>query len=109
MFSQKGIVTVKSNGHTEEKVLEDCIEFAEDVQLDDDEAIIEMPVNLLRTGRDTLSELGYEILTAETEWIPSTYTELTDEDDLKKMNTLLSMLEDNDDVQNVWHNFAAMP
>ena len=37
--------------------------------------------------------------------IPSTYTTLTDEDHIKKMNLLLEHLEENDDVQNVYHNW----
>ena len=34
-----------------------------------------------------------------------TYTALSDPDDLKKMGILLDHLEDDDDVQNVWHNW----
>ena len=37
--------------------------------------------------------------------IPSTYTTLTDEDAIRKMNLLLENLEENDDVQNVYHNW----
>ena len=37
--------------------------------------------------------------------IPQTYTELTDEDDIKKMTKLLDMLDDDDDVKNVYHNW----
>lgn len=37
--------------------------------------------------------------------VPSTYTTLTDEDAITKMRRLLDALEDNDDVQNVWHNW----
>jgi len=37
--------------------------------------------------------------------IPQTYTELTDEEDIKKMNKLLEMLDDDDDVQNTYHNW----
>ena len=37
--------------------------------------------------------------------IPQTSVELTDEDDLKNMNKLIDMLDDNDDVQNVYHNW----
>ncbi len=42
---------------------------------------------------------------AEAEQVPSTYTTLTDEDHIKKMNLLLEHLEENDDVQNVYHNW----
>ena len=37
--------------------------------------------------------------------VPQTYTQLTDEKDILFMNKLIDMLEDNDDVQNVYHNW----
>ena len=37
--------------------------------------------------------------------VPSTYTTLTDPEAIKKMSIMLEVLEDNDDVQNVWHNW----
>ena len=37
--------------------------------------------------------------------VPVTYTALTDPDARIKMQKLLDMLEENDDVQNVWHNW----
>ena len=44
-------------------------------------------------------------LSAEVAQIPATYTTLTDEEHIRKMNLLLEFLEDNDDVQNVYHNW----
>ena len=55
--------------------------------------------------RDDLEAKGYTFVSAEVEMVPSTYTQLTDEDSITKMQRLLDMLEDNDDVQNVWHNW----
>ena len=37
--------------------------------------------------------------------IPQTYTELTGEEEIKKMNKILDLLDDDDDVQNVYHNW----
>ena len=39
--------------------------------------------------------------------VPDTYTTITDEDTIVKMQKMLDLLEDNDDVQNVWHNWDA--
>jgi len=55
--------------------------------------------------RDSLEAQGYAFVSAEVEYVPGTTVALTSEDDLKKMNKLLEMLEDNDDVQAVWHNW----
>jgi len=62
--------------------------------------------NRNRTGvRDDLEKKGYEFVSAEVEMVPNTYTTLTDEESITKMQRLLDALEDNDDVQNVWHNW----
>ena len=55
--------------------------------------------------REELENRGYSFLTAEIQMIPQTSVELTDEEDLKNMNKLIDMLDDNDDVQNVYHNW----
>ena len=54
---------------------------------------------------DTVKEKGYEILSSEQEKIPANYVTLTDEDDIKKMNLLLEKLEENEDVNDVYHNW----
>ena len=55
--------------------------------------------------RDALSEKGYEFASADVEKIPQTTVRLTDEKDITMMNKLIDALEDNDDVQNVYHNW----
>ena len=42
---------------------------------------------------------------AEVEMVPQNYIKLATDDDVKMMEKLLGMLEDNEDVQNVWHNW----
>jgi len=53
--------------------------------------------------------MGYKVLSAEAEKVPSNYTTIEDEDSIKKMGLLLEHLEDDDDVQNVYHNWENMP
>ena len=52
-----------------------------------------------------LEEKGYTFASAEIEMVPQNYITLSDEGDMKNMSKLIDMLEDNDDVQNVWHNW----
>jgi transcriptional/translational regulatory protein YebC/TACO1 len=54
--------------------------------------------------REALEAKGYTFASAEPEYVPSTYVRL-DDDNKVKMEKLLDMLDDNDDVQNVWHNW----
>lgn len=44
-------------------------------------------------------------LEAAVQMVPQNYVKLTDEEDIKNMEKLLEFLEDNDDVQNVYHNW----
>ena len=55
-------------------------------------------------ARAFLEKKGYKFISADVAQVPSTTTVLTDPDQLKLMGKLLDALEDNDDVQNVWHS-----
>ena len=48
---------------------------------------------------------GYTFLEASVQMVPQNYVTLTDEGDIKNMEKLIELLEDNDDVQNVYHNW----
>ena len=56
---------------------------------------------------EALEKKGYTFVSAEVEMVPDTYTTLTDPDQILKMQKLIDALEDNDDVQQVWHNWDA--
>ena len=57
------------------------------------------------TVREALEAEGITFASAEITRIPQTYVKLTDETDIKNMNKLLEMLDEDDDVQNVYHNW----
>ena len=52
-----------------------------------------------------LEAKGYVFASAQVEMVPQNYVKLTDPADLKNMEKLIDSLEDNDDVQNVYHNW----
>ena len=58
-----------------------------------------------RPLKKELEAKGYTFETAEVQMVPDIYTRLDDEEQIKKMGLLLEKLEENDDVQNVWHNW----
>lgn len=106
MFTKKGIVIVENNGVDEDTIMEDAFEFgADDMSVEDEVVEISCEPSELGTLREGLVSKGYNVVSAEVDQIPSTYTTLTDEEHIKKMNLLLEHLEDNDDVQNVYHNW----
>lgn len=110
MFSKKGIVIVENTGLDEDSVMDDVFEYGgDDFEITDETVEIVCPPEKLHELREGLSSKGYNVLSAEIEQIPATYTTLTDEEQIKKMNLLLEHLEDNDDVQNVYHNWEMPP
>ena len=106
MFSEKGMVVIENTGLDEDTVMEECFELgADDFNVLDDAIEIECAPSDVHAVREGLAAKGYNVLSAEAEQIPATYTSLTDEESIKKMNMLLEHLEENDDVQNVYHNW----
>ena len=85
MFSDRGVIAISNE---DGDVLE--------IQTEPDD---------LSAVRDALAAKGYEFISAEIEKIPSSYIKLENEDDIRYMNLLLEHLDDNEDVQNVWHNW----
>lgn len=107
MFDQKGVILIEKDGVDEDTVTMDALEAgAEDLQADGDYFEITTDPAEFRTVRDAL-EQKYTLSSAEISMIPQTTTELTDEKQIVMMGKLLESLEDNDDVQNVYHNWDA--
>ncbi|MBR6501955.1 MAG: YebC/PmpR family DNA-binding transcriptional regulator [Clostridia bacterium] len=106
MFERKGIIAIEGEGLDEDTVMEAALEAgAEDFSFDGDVFEITTEPNDLGTVRDALEEQGYSFLSAEVQYIPSTTTAIDDPDLQTKMEKLIDMLEDNDDVQAIWHNW----
>ena len=86
--------------------MEDALEAgAEDFSADGDVYEIYTLVDDVTAVADALREKGYEILSAEEDKIPANYVTLTDEDAIKNMNLLLEKLEEDEDINDVYHNW----
>ncbi|MBQ6809315.1 MAG: YebC/PmpR family DNA-binding transcriptional regulator [Clostridia bacterium] len=107
MFSKKGVIVIsKEEYEDEEKLMEELMEVeAEDFVIEETVYEIYTAPENFSSVREYLEGKGYEFLSAEVEQVPSNYITLTDEDQIKNMNKLLEVLEDNDDVQNTYHNW----
>ncbi len=106
MFTRKGIIVLENDGCDEDKLMEDCFEAgANDFNVDDDSVEVTADPNDVYKVAEALKGMGYTVVSAEDTMVPSTYTTLTDENHLKFMNLLLEALDDNDDVQEVYHNW----
>ena len=107
LFSEKGIIVIEHEGELEEDaVLEDVMELGgDDMTYSEDSIEIVCDPAAVSELREGLTAKGYLVTSAEAEEVPSTYVTLTEEESLRKMGLLLEHLEDDDDVQNVWHNW----
>ena len=105
-FDKKGVLVIDAKGHDEDTVMMDVLEAgADDMQTEKDVYEVFTDPDAFGSVRDTLEEKGYTFLSAQVEMIPQNYIKLENPDDVKNMQKLLDALEDNDDVQEVWHNW----
>jgi len=105
MFAQKGVIVIENNALDEDTVFEHCMEAgADDVEFSDEAVEIYVSPADFLVVRKGLEDKGYTFASAELEYIPSTYVSLNADDKLK-MERLMDMLDDNDDVQDYWHNW----
>lgn len=107
LFNRYGVIAIEKEGNDEEKLMDAALDAGAEDFLSEDENVFEIRTEPSDLGkvRDALEAAGYSFISAEIEYIPSTYTRLESEDDLKNMSRMLEMFEDNDDVQSVWHNW----
>ena len=106
MFERKGIIVIEAEGLDEETVMEAALEAgADDFEFDGEVFEISTEPNDLGKVRDALEEKGYSFVSAEVCYVPSTMSQIDDQDMIVKMEKLIDMLEENDDVQAVWHNW----
>ena len=106
MFDKKGIIIVNGEGADEDQLMMDALDAGADDFSAEDDGYFEVSTDPDVFGAvcAALEEKGYKIESAEVLRVPQTTVTLTSEDDLKNMTKLIDMLEDNDDVQNVFHN-----
>ncbi len=76
-------------------------DFAEE---DDSFEVITAPEDFSAV-REALEQAGIPMMEADVTMIPQTWVELTDEDSIKKMNRILDLLDEDDDVQATYHNW----
>ena len=106
MFNRQGVITIEAEGLDEDTVMEAALEAgAEDFNAEDGVYEITTAPNDMGAVRDALEAAGYSFLSAEVAYVPTTTTALTDPDDITKMEKLIDILEENDDVQDIWHNW----
>lgn len=109
MFDTKGQILINKeecNMDSDELMMLALDAGADDFN-DEDEDAFEILTNPDDCGtvREALEKAGFKLDQAEVTMIPQTWVELTDPADIKQMNRILDLLDDDDDVQVVYHNW----
>jgi YebC/PmpR family DNA-binding regulatory protein len=107
MFNRNGVIMVeKTDEISEDKIMEDALESgASDFNTYDEFFEIKTEPNDFAKVRDAFEAKGYEIDEAEVTYVPTVTAKIEDPELKKKMERLLEMLDDDDDVQSVAHNW----
>ena len=105
-FDRKGVIVIESEDLDEDTVMMDALEAgADDMQADDEVFEVYTDPDAFAAVTETLEKKGYVFLEAGVQMVPQNYVKLTAEDDIKNMEKLIDLLEENDDVQAVYHNW----
>lgn len=106
MFDEKGVIVIeKTDAIDEDALMEAALEAGMDdmVTYDDCFEILTAPADFTDVS-EALKTAGYEFVEADIEYLPSVESTPTEEHDIKNLKKMIDMLEDNDDVQKVYHN-----
>lgn len=103
MFQRKGTIELDAEKVNEDEVMEVALEAgADDIVNEDGIITVTTTPDAFSVVADALSDKGFETLSAEVGLIPDAYTPV-DKDTAAKVQKMIDKLEDNDDVQNVYH------
>ena len=105
-FDQKGVIVIEREDLDEDTMMMDALDCgADDMQVEEEVFTVYTAPGAFGDVLAQLEEKGYAFLEASVQMVPQNYVKLTDETDIKNMEKLIDLLEENDDVQNVYHNW----
>ena len=106
MFEKKGVIVISRDQAEEDDLMDFALENgASDFESDEEVYTIYSEVSDFITLRDALQEKGYTFSACELEYVPNNNSQISNPENIKKMVKMIDQLEDNDDVQNVYHNW----
>ena len=107
-FDRKGVIVIDNEDGDldEETVMMDALDCgASDVEADGPVFEITCEPDDFNAVTSALEDKGYVFASAAIEMVPQNYVKLTNEEDIKNMTKMIDLMEDNDDIQNVYHNW----
>ena len=105
-FDQKGVIVIEKEDLDEDTVMMDALDAgAADFEVQEEVFEITTTPDDFAAVLEALEGKGYAFLSAEVAMVPQNYIKLENEEDIKNMEKLIDLLEEDDDVQNVYHNW----
>jgi len=108
MFDKKGQIVVDKEEYEtdpDELMMMALDAGAEDFAEEEDSYEVLTDPDVFSEVREALEKAGIPMMQADVTMIPQTWVELTDETDIKNINKTLDLLDEDDDVQQVYHNW----
>lgn len=105
-FDQKGVIVIEKEDLDEDTVMMDALDAGAD-DFDAQEEVFEISTSpdAFASVLEALEAKGYSFLSAEVAMVPQNYIKLENEEDIRNMEKMIELLEEDDDVQNVYHNW----
>ncbi len=106
-FDRKGVILIEREGLEEDDVMMTALDAGADDFSAEEEDVFQIYTSQddFSAVREALEAAGMSMVHAEVELVPQNFVTLDKEEDMIRMRRMLDGLEDNDDVQNVWHNW----
>lgn len=106
MFERKGIILIEKTGKVDEDALmEAALEAGADDMITHEDAFeVQTTPDAFSAVSEALKAAGYELVEADIDYVPSMESTPTDEHAIKNLKKMIEVLEENDDVQKVYHN-----
>ena len=105
-FDKKGVIIMEKGDLDEDTVMMDALDAgAADFQPEEGCFTVYTDPADFNDVAKALEDKGYKFESAQIEMVPQNYQKLENPEDISNMEKMLDIFEDDDDVQNVWHNW----
>jgi YebC/PmpR family DNA-binding regulatory protein len=106
LFALRSVIAVEGAGRSEDQLTELALDVgADDVEIDGETAILTAPATEFPALKSAVERRGDKLISAELAYVPSNRVTLTDKEVARRVLKMIELLEDNDDVQNVYANY----
>lgn len=106
MFDHLGVILINESDYDQDQLMNDALDTdVVDIKTEDGLVEIYTEISDFHDVKNYLTEKGYKFVDSDIMYIPQNYQTIEDEESKKNLSKMIELLEENDDVQNVYHNW----